>query len=139
MADTLTTAERAERMARVRGKDTAAELTVRRATHGLGYRYRLRGAGLPGRPDLVFRGRRKVIFVHGCFWHRHDDPACKLAPLPKSRLNFWLPKLEGNRLRDLRDIEKLAALGWRSLVIWECVIRDRSGLARTIAEFMEAE
>jgi DNA mismatch endonuclease (patch repair protein) len=139
MADTLTPQERTARMARVRGKDTGAELAVRHVTHGLGYRYRLHVGGLPGRPDLVFRPRRKVIFVHGCFWHRHEDADCRLARLPKSRLDFWLPKLEANRLRDRRDLEKLDALGWRSLVIWECVIRDRARLARTIAEFLEAE
>src|SRR5664279_1164504 len=100
MVDTLTKAERSARMARIRGKDTGTELVVRSLIHSLGYRYRLHAKSLPGRPDLVFRKRRKVVFVHGCFWHRHDDPGCKLARLPKSRLEFWVPKLEGNRDRD---------------------------------------
>ena len=101
--DTLSKAQRSERMSRVRGKDTKPELLVRRLVHGMGYRYRLHRRDLPGTPDLVFPGRRKVIFVHGCFWHRHPDPACKLARLPKSRTDFWLPKLEGNRARDIEN------------------------------------
>src|SRR5690349_18847706 len=105
--DTLSQAERSERMARVRAKDSRPELTVRRLVHGMGYRYRLHDPRLPGKPDLVFRSRRRVIFVHGCFWHRHADPACRLARLPKSRLEFWLPKLEANRTRDRINQEKL--------------------------------
>src|ERR1700733_2301956 len=98
MADTLTRDERSERMALIRAKNTGPEITVRKLVHGLGYRYRLHGRLIPGRPDLVFAGRKKVIFVHGCFWHRHSDSACKLARMPKSRLEFWVPKLEKNRL-----------------------------------------
>lgn len=89
----------------------------------LGYRYRLHGRGLPGRPDFVFASRRRVIFVHGCFWHRHPDPACPLARLPKTRLDFWLPKLEGNRERDERKLMELEAMGWKALVLWECELR----------------
>lgn len=105
--DTLSPTERSARMARVKGKGSSAELTIRRLVHRLGYRYRLHGGKLPGRPDLVFPGRKKVIFVHGCFWHRHPDPDCKLARLPKSRHEFWVPKLEGNRARDLRQLAAL--------------------------------
>lgn len=83
-------------MSRVRNKDTKPELMVRRLVHGMGYRYRLHRKNLPGRPDLVFPGLRKVIFVHGCFWHRHPDPSCRLARLPKSKLDFWLPKITTN-------------------------------------------
>ena len=103
MADTLTPAERSARMARIAGKHTAPEKAVRRMATALGYRYRLHGAKLPGKPDLVFAGQRKAIFVHGCFWHRHAAKTCKLARLPKTRLDFWLPTLEGNRKRDARN------------------------------------
>ena len=93
--DSLSPAERSEIMARVRSKDSRPELFVRKLVFALGYRYRLHAEDLPGHPDMAFRKLRKVIFVHGCFWHRHA--ACALARLPKSRLDFWLPKLEGNR------------------------------------------
>lgn len=124
-------------MSRVRGTDTKPELAVRRLVHAMGYRYRLHGRRLPGRPDLVFAGRRKVIFVHGCFWHRHPDPNCKLARLPKSRLDFWRAKLEGNRERDLRNEETLKEQGWEALVIWECQLRDRDRLRDTIRGFLQ--
>ena len=118
--DTLTRQERSERMARVRGKDTRPEMALRRALHRLGYRYRLHSRTLPGRPDLVFPGRRKVIFVHGCFWHRHCG--CKLARLPKSRPEFWVPKLEGNALRDARNLRAVTEMGWDAFVLWECEV-----------------
>ncbi|MFG1364125.1 very short patch repair endonuclease [Xanthobacter versatilis] len=118
--DSLTPEQRSERMRRVKGRDTGPEMVVRRLLHRLGYRYRLHARELPGRPDIVFRRRRLAIFVHGCFWHRHSDPACKLARLPKSRLDFWLPKLNGNAARDFEKQGRLEALGWKVLVIWEC-------------------
>lgn len=111
-------------MARVRGRDTKPEMRVRRALHAAGLRYRLHAKGLPGRPDLILPSRRVAVFVHGCFWHRHPDPDCKLARLPKSRLDFWLPKLEGNRARDERNKAALEALGWKVVEIWECEIND---------------
>src|SRR5258705_10221520 len=119
MADTLSRKERSERMSRVRGRDTKPEMVVRRLVHRLGFRYRLHNRRLPGAPDLVFKSRRKAIFIHGCFWHRHPDPACKLARMPKSRLDFWRPKLEGNRERDLRHQSELETIGWRYLIVWE--------------------
>lgn len=137
MADTLTIAERSERMRRVRGKDTKPELMVRRLVHRLGYRFRLHRKDLPGKPDLVFPGRRKVIFVHGCFWHRHPEPTCPLARLPKSRLEFWLPKLEANRERDVRNLRSLESLGWQALVIWECETKDGSKLIDRIRGFLD--
>lgn len=91
---------------------------------------------LPGKPDLVFGKRRKVIFVHGCFWHRHDDSNCKLARLPKSRLDFWLPKLEANRERDIRHKKALEAEGWGVLVVWECELTDQPALTRKITKFL---
>lgn len=120
LMDTLTREQRSERMARVRCKDTKPELAIRRLVHSLGYRYRLHRSDLPGKPDLVFPGSQKVIFVHGCFWHRHRG--CPNTRLPKSRLNFWEPKLESNRLRDSVNKRKLTRLGWQYLVIWECEV-----------------
>lgn len=135
--DTLTTAERSERMSRVRGKNTKPELMVRRLVHGMGYRYRLHCGNLPGKPDLVFRSRRKVIFVHGCFWHRHSKPDCKLARLPKSRLDFWRPKLDANRKRDIENQEKLRVDGWKVLVVWECELGDTAEMEKEIKKFLE--
>ena len=112
MADTLTSEQRSERMSRIGARDTGPEIKVRRLAHSLGYRYRLHRRELPGTPDLVFPGRRKVIFVHGCFWHRH--PGC--GRMPKSKLEFWRPKLENNRKRDLAAQRKLRSLGWKRLV-----------------------
>jgi DNA mismatch endonuclease, patch repair protein len=120
--DTLTKAERSARMSMIKRRDSKVEVQVRRLIHSLGYRFRLHDSGLPGTPDLVFSARRKVVFVHGCFWHRHNR--CELARLPKSRLDFWVPKLEANRLRDIRHRAALTRMGWRSLVIWECEMRD---------------
>ena len=134
--DTLTPSQRSERMARVRAKDTQPEMLVRRMVHALGYRYRLHRDGLPGKPDLVFPGRRAVILVHGCFWHAHPDPACKLARLPKSRLDFWRPKLERNRARDADVARRLNESGWRVLTLWECALRDRAALETRIKEFL---
>jgi DNA mismatch endonuclease (patch repair protein) len=138
LTDTLTPNERSERMGRVHAKDTKPELVVRRLVHRMGYRYRLHARDLPGCPDLVFPRFRKVLFIHGCFWHRHGDSACKLARLPKSRLDFWLPKLEGNRLRDEKNMTALLALGWRYMVIWECEINNRD-IADRIRSFLEED
>lgn len=134
--DTLSPEERSARMARVRGRDTKPEIVVRRLVHGLGYRYRLHRKDLPGRPDLVFPGRRAVIFVHGCFWHRHPDPSCKLARLPKSRRDFWEPKLARNRQRDLDVEQRLNESGWRVLILWECELRDRTLVEARVREFL---
>lgn len=118
--DTLTPEARSERMGRIRGRDTRPEMLVRRVIHGLGFRYRLHAKELPGKPDIVFRRRKVAIFVHGCFWHRHPDPACKLARMPKSRIEFWQAKFNRNRDRDVEVRANLEALGWKVLVIWEC-------------------
>lgn len=123
-------------MSRIRGKDTTPEMVVRRLVHRMGYRFRLHRRDLPGSPDLVFVTRRKAIFVHGCFWHRHPDPACKLARLPKSRLDFWGPKLDGNRRRDLLKEEALREHGWDHLVIWECQTKDEAFLKEAIEAFL---
>lgn len=139
--DTLAPEQRSERMSRVRGKDTKPELIVRRLLHGLGYRYRLHAGDLPGKPDIVFRGRRKAIYVHGCFWHRHPDPACRLARLPKTRREFWVPKLEGNRRRDIENQRRLTEMGWDFLLVWECEIgqADAPALRHRLCRFLDGE
>ena len=126
-------------MSRVRAKDTKPEMVVRRLVLGMGYRYRLHDRGLPGSPDLVFRRRRAVVFVHGCFWHRHPDPSCKLARMPKSRQEFWGPKLEGNRQRDERTRVALREAGWRQMVVWECECRQTEQLGNKLRAFLEVE
>jgi DNA mismatch endonuclease, patch repair protein len=136
--DTLTPEQRSERMGRVKGKGSAAERNVRSLVHRMGYRFRLHGAKLLGKPDLVFPGRHKVIFVHGCFWHRHPDPNCRLARLPKSRQDFWVPKLEGNRERDQRTLAELERLGWKSLVLWECQLNQPTFIENEIRTFLDS-
>ncbi|CAN5617666.1 very short patch repair endonuclease [soil metagenome] len=122
-------------MGRVHNKDTKPEMYVRRLVHSLGYRYRLHYGELPGRPDIVFPEKRKAIFVHGCFWHRHEG--CSRCRMPKSRLEFWGPKLEKNRLRDLKNLAKLRELGWDVLVVWECETEEAAGLPGRIMSFLE--
>lgn len=133
--DTLSPVQRSELMSRVRSKDTKPEMRVRRMVHAMGYRYRLHHGKLPGRPDMVFPERRKIIFVHGCFWHRHED--CRRNRTPKSRREFWDAKLEKNRLRDLENQSKLRALGWDVLVVWECETEEAAGLPGRIMSFLE--
>ena len=124
-------------MARVKSRDTAPELIVRRLLHGMGYRYRLHAKDMPGKPDIVFRRRKIAIFIHGCFWHRHPEPNCRLARMPKSRLEFWVPKLEANRARDVANIARLEAAGWRVLLVWECELRNREHLRDRLRLFIE--
>jgi DNA mismatch endonuclease (patch repair protein) len=130
---------RSRMMSGIKGRNTKPEMIVRRLLHGMGFRYRLHAKDLPGRPDIVFRRRRAAIFVQGCFWHRHPDPNCRLARLPKSRIDFWLPKLEGNRIRDQANLERLSSLGWRVLLVWECQLRDREQLVNELRRFVEGE
>jgi DNA mismatch endonuclease, patch repair protein len=127
--DTLTKNQRSRLMAAVRGKDTAPELLVRSTLHRLGYRFRLHGADLPGRPDLVLARHKKVVFVHGCFWHRHS---CSRATTPKTRRGFWLDKFLANQRRDARNYHTLKKSGWTVVVIWECEAYDASKLLRRI-------
>lgn len=122
-------------MSLVRGRDTKPEMFVRRLIHSIGYRHRLHRRNFLGKPDLVIGSRRKVLLVHGFFWHRHPDPARKLAQLPKSRQDFWLPKLEGNRARDERNNAALTKMGWDVFEIWECESADEISLANRIREF----
>lgn len=134
--DTLSEHQRSERMSRVRHRDTKPEIRVRQILYGMGYRYRLQAKDLPGTPDIIFRGRKRVVFVHGCFWHRHDQPNCKLARLPKSRLDFWLPKFERNVGRDRANQTKLSEMGWRFLVVWECELPNRKALESKLRGFL---
>ena len=122
-------------MSRIRGKDTKPELAVRRLAHVMGYRFRLHRRTLPGSPDLVFPGRRKVIFVHGCFWHGHD---CKGAHVPQTRAVYWAAKIERNRARDESTLEALCELGWDVLVIWECETKDRNALGAKLSNFLDS-
>ncbi len=132
--DTLTKAERSERMSRIRSKDTKPEMVVRRALHALGYRYRLHRRNLPGAPDIVFPSRRKVIFVHGCFWHGHEG--CKVANVPKSRQQYWLEKFARNKVWDHANLEALRQAGWDALVIWECETKAPERIATKAESFL---
>src|ERR1700677_1517759 len=123
-------------MARVRSKNMRPEIFVRKLVFALGYRFRLHARDLPGCPDIVFRPKRKIIFVHGCFWHRHAN--CALARMPKSRLDFWEPKLEGNRKRDEKNKRALAREGWSVLTVWECELKDSGRLQARIRRFLDA-
>ena len=126
--------DRSENMRAIRSKGMRPELAVRSLVHKLGYRFRLHRKDLPGKPDLVFVSRRKVIFVHGCFWHSHKD--CKVAHIPKSNFGYWGPKLELNQARDSKNIEALAAAGWTPLVIWECDTVDEKALSQRVKRFL---
>ena len=123
------------RMKRVKQRDTAPELAVRRLLFSKGYRYRIHGKGLPGRPDVVFPGRRKAIFVHGCFWHDHRG--CRRATLPKTRTVYWRDKIQKNKDRDARAIMALQKLGWRVDVVWECEVGNPVELERRLTSFLE--
>ena len=120
-------------MAAVRQRDTAPEMAVRRMLHGLGFRYRLHRRDLPGSPDLVFPACKKVIFVHGCFWHGHS---CPKGALPKTRLEFWTTKIEKNKKRDAEALALLQTLGWQATIVWQCEISDRAGLIRRLVHFL---
>lgn len=132
--DKLTPERRSENMRRIRSIDTAPEKHFRRLIYALGYRYRLYGKALPGKPDLVFAGRRKVIFIHGCFWHQHEG--CIDGHTPKSGLGYWLPKLERNKVRDAENRRQLKNLGWKHLVIWECELKSPTRLVRRVQKFL---
>ena len=123
-------------MAAIRSANTKPELTVRRLAHSLGYRFRLHRKDLPGKPDLVFVSRHKVIFVHGCFWHLHPKADCLDARVPKSNTGYWCPKLKHNVQRDARNQKALIALGWQVMVIWECEIKNLDLLSRRLRNFI---
>ena len=126
---------RSENMRRIRSKDTAPELMVRSLVHRLGYRFRLHRKNLPGKPDLVFPFRRKVIFVHGCFWHGHDCPS--VARTPKTHTGYWVEKIQRNTERDVQHQSALKTLGWDVLVLWECELKAAETLSSRITAFLE--
>ena len=137
MVDRLTPEQRSENMRRIKGKNTKPEMAVRSLVHRLGYRYRLHRLDLPGKPDLVFSRRRKIIFVHGCFWHGHEDPDCADGRRqPKSNLEYWLPKLARNKERDRIQAAEIVALGWSVMIVWECETRGRPRLTARLREFL---
>jgi DNA mismatch endonuclease, patch repair protein len=125
--------DRSENMRAIRGKDTLPELAVRSLVHRLGYRFRLHRKDLPGKPDLAFPVRRKVIFVHGCFWHSHS---CKTGLIPQSNRDFWLPKLQRNQVRDKENLEALALQGWDALVIWQCELKNSHSVGLRVKRFL---
>lgn len=134
MADTVDKATRSRMMSGIRGRDTKPELVLRRALHRLGFRYSLHSAGLPGRPDLVLSKYKAVIFVHGCFWHRHDN--CRFATTPASNAAFWLSKFKATIERDIRTLARLEDLGWRIAVVWECRLSGEH-LARNVSRLVK--
>jgi DNA mismatch endonuclease (patch repair protein) len=136
MTDRVSPEVRSRIMASVKGKNTGPELIVRSMAHALGFRFRLHRADLPGRPDLVFPRRRKVVFVHGCFWHGH---ACKREKMPKSNEAFWTAKVTTNQARDGRARRELRALGWSSLVLWECETKQAEKLERKLVAFLATD
>lgn len=135
MADSLSPARRSWLMGRVRQKDTKPEMLVRSLAHWLGFRFRLHRRDLPGRPDLVFPKLKKVIFVHGCFWHRHG---CSKTTTPKSNSAYWQPKFAENVERDKRVVAELLSLGWKPMVVWECETRDIDALSQSLSTFLRA-
>lgn len=138
MADTLTPEQRSANMSRIRGKNTKPELLVRRLLHAAGYRFRLHGAAagakLPGKPDLVFPGRKKVVFVNGCFWHTHTCRAGTRSP--STNAEFWAEKRHRTVQRDAAAVAKLKAAGWDTLVVWECEIKDVGPLEKQLRDFL---
>lgn len=134
MTDSLTPQHRSWNMSRIRGKNTKPEMTVRRMIHGAGYRYRLHDKRLPGKPDLVFAGRRKVIFVHGCFWHSHS---CRVGErAPQQNAEFWAAKRARTFERDAGQLERLREAGWQPLVVWECELKDHEALLERLSAFL---
>ena len=123
-------------MSAIRAEGMKPEMVVRKMVYRMGYRYRLHQHHLPGRPDLVFSSRKKVIFVHGCFWHQHDLRTCKIVRLPKSNTSYWIPKLKTNAERDSQHYRSLKELGWAVLVIWECEIADMKSIERRVRRFL---
>jgi len=133
MIDRVSEEKRSYIMSSVGSKDTGPELVVRKMLHRLGYRYRLHKRGLPGSPDVVFQGRKKVVFIHGCFWHGHG---CKYGRLPKSKKEYWEKKIKMNRKRDKRNIQELEDLGWSALVIWQCELKEAEAVKARLVNFL---
>ncbi len=135
MTDTVSPETRSRVMAQVKSKGMKPEMKVRRLLHGLGYRYRLQRADLPGKPDIVFPSRRKIVFVNGCFWHNHSD--CPRVRIPASNRDYWLSKLERNKARDERNIRLLEENGWSVTTVWECQLKDFQAATERLVEFLK--
>ena len=135
--DTLSPAERTEVMRRIRSKNTKSEKKLRSALHKAGFRFRLHYRSLPGAPDIVFPSRRKVIFMHGCFWHSHR--CRKSLPLPQTNQDYWATKLNKTKKRDAKNRRRLTALGWHSLVVWECELRAMDRVIEKATRFLNKE
>lgn len=133
--DRLSVERRSWLMSRIKGVDTSPEVGVRSLLHRMGYRFRLHGKGLPGTPDIVLPGRGTVVFVHGCFWHGHT---CKVGKMPKSRTDYWGPKIAANRARDARKRRELRALGWKVIEVWECELKVPRKLERKLQRAIPA-
>jgi DNA mismatch endonuclease (patch repair protein) len=132
--DRLSLEARSALMARIRGRDTKPEVRLRALLHAMGYRFRIHRADLPGTPDVALPGRRKVVFLHGCFWHRHEG--CRHATMPRTRAEFWREKFARNVARDARVRRALNRAGWSVAVVWECALRDEERLARRLERFL---
>jgi DNA mismatch endonuclease (patch repair protein) len=121
---------RSANMRQIKSKNTKPEILVRKLVYHMGFRYRIHYKQLPGKPDLVFTKQRKVIFVHGCFWHQHQDIKCQYMHYPKSSLDYWLPKLERTKVRDYNNINLINSLGWKCMIVWECELKDKDVCCR---------
>lgn len=136
MIDTVTVDMRSLMMSKIRREHTMPEIIVRKLLFAAGFRYRLHVANLPGKPDIVFKKRRKVIFVHGCFWHQHEN--CRKGVVPKTREDFWNAKLLRNKKRDIENVRSLISCGWDVLIVWECELKDRESLRHRLVSFLHA-
>lgn len=134
--DKLDPQRRSENMRRIGSKNTKPEVLLRSLLHRRGYRFRIHRKDLPGKPDIVFPGRRKAIFVHGCFWHQHSD--CREGRMPRSRQEYWRPKLEKNIARDALAVEQLTSLGWQIAIVWECQLAQAGAIVDKLADFIGA-
>ena len=137
MVDTISVKRRSENMRRIRSKGMKPEMTVRRLVHAKGFRYRLHSSKLPGKPDLVLSRLKKIIEVRGCFWHRHQN--CIDSHIPKSRRDYWLPKLRRNQQRDAENLKRLRTLGWSVLIVWECQVSDVQLLSVRLEKFLRLQ
>lgn len=134
MVDVFSPGKRSAIMSRIAGRNTAPEILVRRLLHSLGFRFRLYREDLPGKPDIVLPRHRKIVLIHGCFWHSH--PGCHRAALPTTNVNFWQKKIAGNQARDRQTRRELSKLGWRVLVLWQCQLKNEAVLRRRLLRFL---
>jgi DNA mismatch endonuclease (patch repair protein) len=134
MTDKVSSKKRSWMMGRIKSKNTAPELQLRKFIFSMGFRYRVHYKKLPGSPDIVFLGRKKVIFVHGCFWHGH--PNCKASKLPETHIEFWKNKISSNQERDINNVKKLENMGWKVLIVWQCELKEISNMTDKIRAFL---